>query len=162
MQKANQFFSQNLSENRLSFSLLVAASSAFWIPQRGFYFNQGGCFYNFSLNSEGCSQPHPPTHSRAHTAAENESSVWMPDCLICNVIPCLTVTGWQTGIGSIIQNYLLCIPPTTKPNTLTLPNMVMRLVCSRCFGSSGTASKSPCFSFLFNPTLNIAPVKQRH
>ena len=84
----------------------------------------------------------------------------MLDCLICNVIPCLAVTGWQTGIGSIIQNYLLCISSTTKPNALTLPSMLIRLVCSRCFGSSGTASKVFLFFFLFNPSLGLAFVKQ--
>ena len=38
--------------------------------------------------------------------------------------------------------------------------MLIRLVCSRCFGSSGTASKVFLFFFLFNPSLGLAFVKQ--
>lgn len=134
-EQSNSFF-QNLSEKRLFYGngskLCILGTSERVLLQ------PKGLLYNFFLNSKCCSHPHPPTHSlthtHTHTAAENESSLWMLDCLICNVIPCLTVTGWQTGIGSIIQNYLLCISFTTKPNTLTLPNMLIRLVCSRCFG----------------------------
>lgn len=151
--KANNLilFFQNLSENRLFYSngskLCILGTSKRVLPQ------PRGLLYNFFLNSKCCSHPHPPTHSLTltHTAAENESSLWMLDCLICNVIPCLTVTGWQTGIGSIIQNYLLCISFTTKPNTLTLPNMLICLVGSRCFGSSGTASKVSLFFLYLYP-----------
>ena len=38
--------------------------------------------------------------------------------------------------------------------------MLIHLVCSRCFGSSGTASKVFLFFFLFNPSLGLAFVKQ--
>lgn len=65
-------------------------------------------------------------------------ALWVLDCLICNVIPCVTVAD---GIGSITENHLLCILRTAKLKTLTLPNMLISFVCSRCLRNIGTASK---------------------